>query len=570
MNRTLLLCLAFLAIISCNSSPDNNKNPISSDTAVVAAGKALFEKNCSSCHSFEHDDIGPALGGITKHIPIDWIKKFIANPAAIMQSNDTLAAQLRKKYQAVMPSFPQFSDSELNSIIAYMHTSTLPPEERRYVEGAIHDPIPEKIPVSNLVVNIKEITRFPVSSKDGKYPLTRITKLASQPGSNILFVNDLRGTLYDLKDGHSKVFLDLNKVRPLFIAEPGLATGFGSFAFHPLFAKNGLFYTTHTEKPGPAKADFTYDDSIKVTLQWVLTEWKVNDVNADTFAGTSRELMRVNMVSYAHGMQEITFNPNAKPGSGDFGLLYIGIGDGSSVQEGYPSVPHGKNKVWGALLRINPLGTNSANGKYGIPADNPFSKDNDPNTKKEIYAYGFRNPHRITWTKTNEMLVSNIGQTNIEALEWVRPGQDYGWPIREGSFVNDPKSDLNNIFALPSDDNSYGITYPVAQFDHDEGAAICGGYEYIGADIPLLKGKFLFGDIPSGRLFFINTADIRRKGGAPIEEWKLTINDVPATLKQVCGSSRVDLHFGMGSHGEMYMLTKSDGKLYQIESASTK
>ena len=74
-----------------------------------------------------------------------------------------------------MPSFPQFSDDELTSIVAYLHTHTALPEEREYVEGAIRDPIPEKIPLSNLVVNIKEIAQFPVSSADGKHPLTSFT-----------------------------------------------------------------------------------------------------------------------------------------------------------------------------------------------------------------------------------------------------------------------------------------------------------------------------------------------------------------------------------------------------------
>jgi len=68
--------------------------------------------------------------------------------------------------------------------------------------------------------------------------------------------------------------MDMAKLKPEFINEPGLGTGFGSFAFHPDFAKNGLLYTTHTEAPNSGKADFTYADSIKVTLQWVLTEWK--------------------------------------------------------------------------------------------------------------------------------------------------------------------------------------------------------------------------------------------------------------------------------------------------------
>ena len=161
--------------------------------------------------------------------------------------------------------------------------------------------------------------------------------------------------------------MDMAKLKPKFINEPGLATGFGSFAFHPDFAKNGLLYTTHTEAPNSGKADFTYADSIKVTLQWVLTEWKADDPNAPTFSGTSRELLRVNMVSGIHGVQEITFNPLAKPGDEDYGLLYIGIGDGGAVEEGYPFIAHSKEKIWGTIIRIDPAGRNSANGQYGIP-----------------------------------------------------------------------------------------------------------------------------------------------------------------------------------------------------------
>ena len=103
------------------------------------------------------------------------------------------------------------------------------------------------------------------------------------------------------------VYMDMAKLKPKFINEPGLATGFGSFAFHPDFAKNGLLYTTHTEAPGSGKADFGYADSIKVTVQWVLTEWKTKNPGAATFSGTSRELFRVNMVTGIHGVQEINF-----------------------------------------------------------------------------------------------------------------------------------------------------------------------------------------------------------------------------------------------------------------------
>lgn len=276
------------------------------------------------------------------------------------------------------------------------------------------------------------------------------------------------------------------------------------------------------------------------------------------------------MVEGAHGVQEITFNPVSKPGGKDYGLLYIGVGDGASVQEGYSFLPHSKERVWGTILRIDPAGRNSANGKYGIPPDNPFVKDSSTKSLKEIYAYGFRNPHRITWSKTGEMLACNIGQANIEAIYLIKPGHDYGWPVREGNFVFNPDGNLNNVYPLPANDSISNITYPVAEYDHDEGLAISGGYEYWGKAIPQLKGKFIFGDIPSGRLFYINMNDINQGRLATIQEWKITVGKVPKTLKQVCGSDRVDLRFGRDAQGELYVLTKADGRLYKMTSVTEK
>ena len=324
--------------------------------------------------------------------------------------------------------------------------------------------------------------------------------------------------------------MDMAKLKPNFINEPGLATGFGSFAFHPQFAKNGLFYTTHTEKADSAKADFSYADSIPVALQWVLTEWKADDPNAKTFKGTSRELLRVNMVSGIHGAQEINFNPLAKPGDEDYGLLYIGIGDGGCTENGYAFLAHSKQKPWGTILRIDPSGNNSTNKKYGIPATNPFVKNK--NDLGEIYAYGFRNPHRFTWTHSGEMLACNIGHGNIESINLIKKGNDYGWPIREGNFSLNPYGDLNKVHPLPPNDSSYHITYPVAEYDHDEGKAICGGYEYTGNAVPQLKGKFLFGDIPTGRLFYIDMKDIKQGSEATIKEWQVSIND--SIKKLIC------------------------------------
>ena len=108
----------------------------------------------------------------------------------------------------------------------------------------------------------------------------------------------------------------------------------------------------------------------------------------------------------------------------------------------------------------------------------------------------------------------------------------------------------------------------MAEFDHDEGKAIAGGFEYWGNAVPALKGKFLFGDIPSGRFFYTTVADMKQGKLATIKEWKITINNQPRTLKEACGSDRIDLHFGRDMQGELYILTKADGKIYKLTGAT--
>ncbi|HRI22455.1 MAG TPA: PQQ-dependent sugar dehydrogenase [Panacibacter sp.] len=567
MKKIIVAITAFILLLhvsSCNTGtgPGNN---ITSDSATIAAGETSFNQYCSGCHNFRQDAIGPQLSGITTRKSVDWLEHFIKNPQQIISSGDAHAQEVFKKYKVPMPSFDMLNEAQLNGIIAFLNVHKSVTAKVAESKGnALQNPIPEPIKVSNLVVNLRLLTQFPASGDSGKMPLTRITKIGLKPNDANLFVLDLRGKLYKLQNNKPTVYMDMAKLKPKFINQPGLATGFGSFAFHPDFAENGLLYTTHTEPPNSAKADFSYADSIKVTLQWVLTEWKADDPNASTFSGTGRELLRINFVTGIHGVQEITFNPLAKPADEDYGLLYIGVGEGGAVEEGYPFIAHSKENIWGTVLRIDPAGKNSSNGQYGIPPQNPFVRDANSKTLKEIYAYGFRNPHRITWSKAGQMLVSNVGHGNIESLNLILPGLDYGWPIREGSFVVNPYGDLNKIYPLTSNDSIYRITYPVAEYDHDEGKAISGGYEYLGNNIPALQGKFLFGDIPTGRLFYVDMADIKQGRQASIKEWNIAINGKEKTLKVLCGSDRVDLHFGRDAKGELYILTKADGRVYKL------
>jgi mono/diheme cytochrome c family protein len=562
LNALLIVSIFYLDSCDGNRSANSEKR----DAQSALQGEKIFNKDCAACHHSTKDGIGPALGGLTAVVTDEWIGKFIRDPKAIIESGDERATLRYKKYKNYMPGFPTYTDNDLNDIIAFLHTQKALPGKDIVDPTSLKDPIPERIVKSDLVVEIKEVTTIPPSSKDGQ--LTRICKLDYRPDTKVTYIVDLRGKLYELQNNRPRLYLDMVKECPNFIDNPGLATGFGSFAFHPEFGKNGLLYTTHTEGPGAGKADFSYDDSIKVLLQWVLTEWQTDHPNAFPFSGRSRELLRVNMVHSFHGMQEITFNPLAKQGDEDYGLLFVGIGDGSSVEFGYPFLVHSQEKIWGTIIRIDPAGNNSKNGKYGIPSTNPFVAGNNANTVQEIYAYGFRNPHRISWTRSGQMLASNVGQYKIESLNMILKGHDYGWPIREGSFLMDVSKGVNNIYPLPADDKKNNITYPVAEYDHDDGNAISGGFEYWGSALPELNGKYLFGDIVKGKLFYVETNELKLGSRAAIKEWQVSLKGTVKKLKDLCGADKVDLRFGRDAQGELYILTKPDGKVYKLMSTT--
>jgi glucose/arabinose dehydrogenase len=244
--------------------------------------------------------------------------------------------------------------------------------------------------------------------------------------------------------------------------------------------------------------------------------------------------------------------------------LYIGIGDGGSAINGYPLVSPAPEKVWGSILRIDPLGSNSTNKQYGIPPNNPFSKKEPEKYAPEIYAYGFRNPHRFNWTKSGQFLAVNIGEHHIESVNMILPGHYYGWPIREGKFEERFFNETGKIYPLPRNDSIYHVTYPVAQYDHDEGAAISGGFEYTGTTTPQLAGKYVFGDIVTGKLFYVETKDLAFGKQATVKKWNISMNGVLTTLADLSRSRRVELRFGVDQKGEIYILTKPDGKVYKL------
>ena len=217
-----------------------------------------------------------------------------------------------------------------------------------------------------------------------------------------------------------------------------------------------------------------------VTYHNVITEWHATNPAANTFEGTRRELLREAHVvaNLTHPMGAVEFNPTAKPGDADYGLLYTsgsdhGFSNGGGPNASNPAQTQRLDSIITAILRIDPRSPSVTHGRkglgdYTIPMANKFAADGDRKTLGEIYAYGFRNAHRLSWDTDGTMFASDIGMDNIEEINIVRNGENYGWMKREGYFENGRfrGGALNELYPLPPEilDGRVkdGFTYPVA------------------------------------------------------------------------------------------------------------
>ena len=474
----------------------------------------------------------------------------------------------------------------------------------------INDPLPASIEKRGLMVEIRDVVRLPDTR--GLRPLdqdvnpagwARISFVRDLPDGR-RFANDSRGFLYLLdRNNQPSVYANVGAAFPFAIYNR-LESGFIGFDFHPEFAKNGLFYTVHGERatgnpatPNFIPPGFTQKD---VTYHNVITEWHAANPAANTFEGTRRELLRVAHVvmNLTHPYGNVEFNPTAKPGSPDYGLLYtsgsdLGFSNGGGPNANNPGQTQRLDSLITAILRIDPRSPSVSKGTkglgdYTIPPDNKFAADGDPKTLGEIYAYGFRNAHRLSWDLTDgTMFASDIGMNHIEEVNIVRNGENYGWMKREGYWENGmtrPGGALNQLFPLPADvlegRQKDGFTYPVAIYDHNDGQAVSGGFAYYGR-IAALRGKFVFGDIQRGRLFAADVAAMKKADDgipqtvATIEEIQLYVRDargnrVYVTLRDLVektmGASvtRADLHISRSRDGELFITSRQDGVIRML------
>jgi len=354
----------------------------------------------------------------------------------------------------------------------------------------------------------------------------------------------------------------------------------------------------------------------------VLIEWTDSDITNSTFEGTARELMRLQYNGRIHPMGDLIFNPTARPGDPDWRVLYISTGDGGSGEQKTEirNNPQRLDTLVGKILRIIPdlkehvdASTVSENGRYRIPRDNPFASKSG--ARKEIWAYGLRNPHRLTWDvnpanrSDNHLIAQVIGLRTWETVDIIHKGANYGYSMREGPQQLNPDNTLNSP---PSDDTipvridasrtdgTIHPTYPVIAYSHAKGIggdAISSGFVYRGKGIPSLQGKFVFADITTGRLWWADFKEmLAMDDGDPKTmaqthelriDWKGEVYGTMAPITEVAyherggkaehlpgfgrvAGGRSDVRFVMDSDGEIYIMSKSDAMIRVVTGAVSK
>ncbi len=439
-----------------------------------------------------------------------------------------------------------------------------------------NDPFPSPIASTRGVIRV-DFTEF-ASLPDIDGAPARMMRLVDEPGTGRIFVNDMRGPLYRVSyDGRTVTeYVDINDPNwEVAVQSSSRERGFQSFAFHPQFGEPGTggfgkFYTWTDSRNIEPAPDFRPSGGGD-THDTVLFEWTARNAGGTTYDGRPpREVLRIQQPFGNHNGGQIGFNPLASPGDAEFGLLYVSVADGGS---GGDPLNHAQNlaSAFGKILRIDPLGSNSANGEYGIPATNPFAGDGDAATLGEIYAYGVRNAQRFAWDAVNgNMFLADIGQNIVEKLTLVTAGANLGWNVWEGSFRFISRSEVS----LVNQRGDPAVTYPVAEWGQldpllQSQSAASGLHVYRDDAIPQLANLVLFADQPSGEIFYIQADDLPNGGQDAIRRILLNDGGWAKTLLQVIQeknadqgtspASRVDLRFGPGPDGQVFLLNKYDG-----------
>lgn len=362
--------------------------------------------------------------------------------------------------------------------------------------------------------------------------------------------------------------------------------GVRGIAFHPTYRK---VYISIVEKRTKRIAKSRYlsiPNGKRVGGDSVLLEFTYHS-NGKPILSSLREVFRVGLRQLDHPIKQLAFK-------GSF--LYIGHGDGSVHSTLLGTGQNGMDAL-GKVLRINPI---QVDGKsYTIPDGNPFV--NKTGFLDEIYAYGFRNPHTIcvAMYPPHDIFVSDAGRDNVEEVNIVKAGSNYGWELREGPFINRRKGGgiKRGVEPLPKDDEKYNLTYPNIALGHygKEGWGFNEAKQAIAGGCPIengseLTGLYLFTNFPSdGKMFFAKSYEMRYETvtkGPPnklrsARLYKLKVlfdrdgsgkysnhNDMREVIQidrtKRTNRNRADTRIGRGYLGQVYISNKQNGIIYEV------
>jgi Glucose / Sorbosone dehydrogenase len=379
---------------------------------------------------------------------------------------------------------------------------------------------------------------------------------------------DMRGYIGLVEAGFARElpFFDAKSLFGDRLKAGNLELGLISSAFHPEFPVpgspgEGKIYTVHSENPSSAYRDsaipyFGLVDNKPHHLS-VLSEWKVipeEPVRIDE--SSQRVVLVLEQPYYDHNVYHIAFNPTSMSDEPDHGMLYVGVGNGGRESR----LELDDKSLFGKILRIDPL--LEFGPGYDIPASNPYADSGG--LRPEVWAYGLRNPQQFSWDPiSKQMYAVDIGHSNIEEINIIHPGKNYGWSYFEGRYLISRQSfDKVKSSWLPL--ALFPISLPVADYDHTSGKAIAGGFVYWGTDILELRGHYVFGDIVNGRLFYFDSNGVEPGDRPELYELNLFDKGSKTTMAELVGSDRVDLRLALDARGELLLLNKRDNIIRRI------
>ena len=341
-------------------------------------------------------------------------------------------------------------------------------------------------------------------------------------GTDRLFVVQQGGQILMLSNdpmaASAQTFLDIATL-PQTPFVSGGELGLLGLAFDPNYSANGFFYVNYTiTNPSANAATFPYRTRV--------SRFKVSGADpARADAASETALLEFDQPFDNHNGGMIAFGTDGK--------LYIATGDGG---DGNDPMNNAQNLgvLLGKILRINTDPNNR------VPADNPFVST--PGAMGEIWAYGMRNPFRMSFDRLSGRLwAGDVGQSAREEVDIIEKGGNYGWRIYEGN-----RSNINPTNLPPTD-----FMTPVLDYERSVGTTVIGGYVYHGPGLPDYGGIYLYGDFGSGRVWAL-VYDANSKS--------VVSNTQVATLAKFNLSS-----FGEDEAGELYAVGLSDGKIRRFQ-----